>query len=193
MDIFEFGGQEVGTLPLPVAFAFDLNLVGVVGQTVQSALGKNRVIEQRDPLVDMSIAREDGRGAAVTLNDDFVDVVGLCGIEPPQSEVVDDEQVGGEESSERLVVRVVGARLFKLEKHLVGADEEHVVPGAAGCMADSGSEEGFADPHTPHKKNVLLGLKKTEREEVANAMAIEAHRGIPVEILEGLLVGEAGA
>jgi len=53
--IFEFRGQEVGTLSLPVAFAFDLDLVGVVGQTVKSALGKNRVIEQRNPLVDVSI------------------------------------------------------------------------------------------------------------------------------------------
>ena len=42
---FRVRGQEVGTLSLPVAFAFDLDLVGVVGQTVQSALGKNRVIE----------------------------------------------------------------------------------------------------------------------------------------------------
>ena len=42
----------------PVALrgdAFDLDLVGVVGQTVKSALGKNRVIEQRNPLVDVSI------------------------------------------------------------------------------------------------------------------------------------------
>ena len=48
VDTFEFRGQEVGTLSLPVAFAFDLDLVGVVGQTVKSALGKNRVIEQRN-------------------------------------------------------------------------------------------------------------------------------------------------
>ena len=60
-------------------------------------------------------------------------------------------------------------------------------------MAESGSEEGFADTHASHEENVLLGLDKTEREEVANAMAIEAHRGIPVEILEGLLLGEGGA
>ena len=39
VDTFEFRGQEVGTLSLPVAFAFDLDLVGVVGQTVKSALG----------------------------------------------------------------------------------------------------------------------------------------------------------
>ncbi len=129
----------------------------------------------------------------MALDDDFVDVVGLCGIEPTQSEVVEDEQVGGEKASERLFVRVVGTRLLELEEHLIGADEEHVVSGPAGCMAESGSEEGFADAHASHEENVLLGLDKTEREEVANAMAIEAHRGIPVEILEGLLLGEGGA
>ena len=129
-----------------------------MGQTVKSALSKNRVIEQRNPLVDVSIGGEDAGGTAVALDDDFVDVVGLCGIEPPQSEVVEDEQVGGEKTSERLVVRVVGARLFELEEHLIGADEEHVVSGPAGGMADSGSQEGFADTHASHEENVLLGL-----------------------------------
>ena len=64
-------------MSLPIAFAFDLDLVGVVGQTVKSALSKNRVIEQRNPLVDVSIGGEDGGGTAVALDDDFVDVVGL--------------------------------------------------------------------------------------------------------------------
>jgi len=89
-------------------------------------------------------------------------------------------------------VRVVGARLLELKEHLVGTDEEHVVSGPASCMAERGSEEGFTDTHASHEENVLLGLEKTKREEVANAMAIEAHRRIPVEILEGLLLGEAG-
>lgn len=90
-------------------------------------------------------------------------------------------------------MRVVGTRLLEFEEHLVGADKEHVVSGPAGCMAESGSEEGFADTHASHEENVLLGLEKTKREEVANAVAIEAHRRIPVEVLEGLLLGEAGA
>ena len=84
-------GQEVGTLSLSIAFAFDLDLKGVVGQTVQSALSKNGIIEQRNPLIDVSIGGEDGGGTSVAFDDDFVDVVGLCGIEPTQSEVVEDE------------------------------------------------------------------------------------------------------
>ena len=60
-------------------------------------------------------------------------------------------------------------------------------------MAESGSEEGFADTHASHEENVLLGLDKAKREEVANALTIEAHRGIPVKILEGLLLGKGSA
>lgn len=89
-------------------------------------------------------------------------------------------------------MRVVGARLLEFEEHLIGAEEEHIVTGPAGCMADRGSEEGFADAHASHEENVLLGLEKTKREEVSNAMAVEAHGGIPVETFEGLLLGEAG-
>lgn len=78
-------------MSLPIAFAFELDLKGVVRQTVQSALGKNGVIEQRNPLVDVSIGGEDGGGTSVAFDDDFVDVVGLRGVEPPQSEVIEDE------------------------------------------------------------------------------------------------------
>ena len=41
VDIFEFRGQEVGTLSLPVAFAFDLDLVGLEVWGVVCVVGRS--------------------------------------------------------------------------------------------------------------------------------------------------------
>lgn len=129
----------------------------------------------------------------MSLDNDFVDVVGLYGVEPTQCEVIDDEKVGREESSERFFVRVIGSRLLELKEHLVGADKEDVVSGATSSMSEGGGKESFADANVSHEQGILLGLEEGEREEISNAMSVEANRGIPVETLEGLLLGKAGA
>jgi hypothetical protein len=76
---------------------------------------------------------------------------------------------------------------------MVGAEEEHLVADAAGGVAEGGGEEGLADADGPHEERVLLALDEAEREEVADALAVEADGRIPVEGLEGLLGLEAGA
>ncbi len=62
-----------------------------MSESIDGALGEDRVVEQGDPLVDGAIAGEDGGGAAVSFEDDLVEIARLLGIEPAQTEVVDDE------------------------------------------------------------------------------------------------------
>ena len=40
------------SLPAVITFALDDDLIGVVGEPVQGALGEDRVIEEGDPLLD---------------------------------------------------------------------------------------------------------------------------------------------
>ena len=83
-------------LSLSVAVALDDDLVGVVGEPIDCTLGEYGIVEQRNPLIDSTIAGEDGGSAPVALEDDLVEIAGLLGIETAESEVVDDEHVGGE-------------------------------------------------------------------------------------------------
>jgi len=46
-------------LALPVALSFEDDLVGVVSQAIDGALSEDGIIEERDPLVDGSVGRQD--------------------------------------------------------------------------------------------------------------------------------------
>ena len=102
-------GGLTGALSGAVAVAFHDDLVGVVGEAVEGALGEDGIVEEGDPLVDGPVGSDDGGGPTVALDDDLVEVAGLLGIEPAEPEVVDDEQVGSEEAPEDPLRGVVGA------------------------------------------------------------------------------------
>ena len=84
-------------------------LVGVVGESVEGALGEEGVVEEGDPFVDVSVAGDDGAGAFVAFEDEFVEVGALLGGEGLKSEVVDDEELGCGVGSEGFFGGVVGA------------------------------------------------------------------------------------
>ena len=82
-----------GPLALAIRVSLHDELIGVVGEAVERALGQDRIVEERDPLVDRPVAGHDRGSAAVPLEDHLVDVARLLSGEPPQGEVVDDEEV----------------------------------------------------------------------------------------------------
>ena len=49
------GAVLAGPLSLAVALAFENDLVGVVGEAIDGALGEDGIIEERDPLVDRPV------------------------------------------------------------------------------------------------------------------------------------------
>lgn len=127
------------------------------------------------------------------LDDQLVDVARLLGIEAPQTEVVDDEQVRCQQPTHDPLGGEVGAALVKLAQHDVGSHEHHVVTDPACGVSERAGEERLADAHGSHEDDVLGTLDEAEPEQVADAVSIEGHLGVPVEALEGLLVLEAGA
>ncbi len=163
-----------------------------MGQPVERALREDGIVEEGDPLVDGPVARDEGRGTPVALEDDLVQIARLLGAEATQPEVIDDEEVGGEQSPEGLLGRVVRPGLMEPLEHAIGAEEEDIVPGAAGRMTEGASQESLPDPDGAEEDHVFLTLEEAEREEILHTVAIEGDRGVPVESLEGLLLLEAG-
>jgi hypothetical protein len=100
----EEGRGLTGALSGAVAVAFHDDLVGVAGEAVECAPGEDGIIEEGDPLVDGAVGGDDGGGSTVALDDDLAEVAGLPGVEPAESEVVDDEQVGIEEAPDPVAI-----------------------------------------------------------------------------------------
>ena len=93
--------------PFPVAGALDDDLVAGVGQAVQGAVAQDGVIQEAEPFFDGPVAGDDEAGGPVSVEDAFVKIGGLLGGQPVETQVIEDEQVGGEEGPEGAVHRVV--------------------------------------------------------------------------------------
>ena len=81
--------------PSPVARAFDDDLVAGVGQAIQSAVAQDGVIEEAQPFVHGPVAGDDEAGRPMPVEDEFVEVGGLLGGQAMETQVIEDEQVGG--------------------------------------------------------------------------------------------------
>ena len=133
-----------------------------------------------------------GGGAAMTLDEDVVEVAGLLGGELAQPEVVEDEEVGGEPGAQFALEGVVGARLAQGEQELGDLDEADVMAGAAGAVAEGLGEPALADADRAAEDDVLLGGEPVEGEELADARAVVAHGRVPHELLVADELLEAG-
>jgi len=126
------------------------------------------------------------------LEDDLVEVAGLLGVEAAQREVIDDEDVGREQTAEDLLGGVVGARLVEFSQEVIGTQEQDVATGAAGGVAKRAGEKRLADTDGAKEDDVLLALDEAEAEEIADTIAVEGDGSVPVETLQGLLLLETG-
>ncbi|MEB2283559.1 MAG: hypothetical protein OZ922_02635 [Myxococcales bacterium] len=88
---------------------------------------------------------------------------------------------------------MISARLLEVLEKIVDTREEHVVPGAAGGVPEDAREKSLADADGAQEDDVFVALDEAEAEEVADPVAIESDRRVPIEALEGLLFLEAGA
>lgn len=185
------GTRLARPLVFPIALALDDDLVGIVGEAIDGALGQDRVVEQRDPLVDGPVAGDESRRPAVPFEDHFIEIARLAGVEAPQSEVIDEQHVGREDAPEHLVGGMIGARLVQELEEAIGTEEEHVVAGPARRVADGGREKRFSDADGTEEDHIFLARDEAQAEEVADACVIERDRGLPVEAFEGLFLFEA--
>jgi hypothetical protein len=96
--------------------------------------------------------------------DDLVEIAGLLGVETAQAEVVDDEDVGGEQATQHFLGGVIGAGLMEALEEVIGAQEADLVAGTTGSVSQGAGEEGFADADGAQEDDVLVTFDKAERE-----------------------------
>ena len=122
-------------LPLPVAAALDDDLVAGVGQAIKGAVAQYGILEETQPLVHGPVAGDHEAGGPVPVEDQLVQVSGLLGGETVQPQVIQDQQVRGQEGAEAALQRVVHPGLGHDLEEIVGLNEAHGVAGADGGVA----------------------------------------------------------
>ena len=172
--------------------ALDDDLVAGVGETVKGAVGQDGVIEESEPLVDSPVGSDDEAGPAMPGDDQLVEVDGLLLGHPVEAEVVEDEQVRGEEGAEGLVRGVVHPGLSHGPEEVVGAFEADGVSGPDGGIAESLGDEALAHAHRSDEQDVLVAVQELEGEGGVEEPAIERDGCGPVEVFETADLIEAG-
>lgn len=162
-----------------------------MGQAIQGTLGQDRIVEEGDPLLHRAVAGEDRGGAPVAFDDDLVDVARLGRIEPPQAEIVDDEQVRREQAAQGLLAGVIGLGLVEFPEHRIGTQEEHAMPGTAGRVTETAREQGLPHADGSEEQDILGFLQEAEAEEIAHPVPIEGDGSFPVKVLQGTDLLEA--
>ncbi len=136
-------------LALPVAAAFDDDLVAGVGQPVQGAIAQDGVVEETQPFVHGTIAGDDEAGHTVPVEYELVEIGGLLGGEPVQSQVVEDEQIGCQKGPESALQRIVHSGLSHCPEVVVGVSEADGVAGTDGGVAQGLARKLLPTPAGP--------------------------------------------
>jgi hypothetical protein len=163
-----------------------------MGKAIESTLGEDRVVEEGDPLLDGPVGGDDGRGAAVPLDDNLVEVAGLLRVEAAESKVINDEQIRGEKATDHALGGVIGPGLVDEPEERIAAEEQHPASGPAGAVSEGTGKEGLSDADGSEEEDVLVALEETEAEEIADPVPVEGDGGVPVEVLKGVGLLEAG-
>ncbi len=122
-------------------------------------------------------------------DDQLVEVYGLLLGHPVETEVVEDEQVRGEEGAEGLVRGVVHPGLSHGSEEAVGMYESDGVSGPDGCISESLSDEALAHADRSDEQDVLVAGEELEGEGGIEESPVECDGCGPVEVFEaaGLL------
>ena len=151
--------------PLPVALAFDDDLVAGVGEPVEGAVAEDGIVEEAEPFLHGPVGGDDEAGDAVPADDQLVEVGGLLGGEPVEAEVVEDEQVWGEERAECAFHGVVDPGLSHGLEEVVGMDEADGVSGADGGVTQGLCEEALANAGGADEQDMFVLVQELQRED----------------------------
>jgi hypothetical protein len=117
------------------AFTSQVDPMGVVNETVEDRISVGWVVDDLMPAVHGELGCDDGRAAAVSLFEDFQDIVTSGGVERLQSPIVENEKVGAAERAQEARMTAIAAREGELFEELWDAVIEHRAIIAAGLVA----------------------------------------------------------
>jgi len=151
-----------GSLAMPVGVAVEDEFVGGGLEPVDRGLGEQWVGHQAEPLDRCPDGGHERRCAAVSFDDQFVDVGGVERIERGECEVVNSQQVDAEELADLGVVAVLESARAELLEESVAAFEVDAEPAPGRGVTERCGEEGLADPDRSEDQRVVAGLDEAQ-------------------------------
>ena len=113
----------------------------MLGEAVNGRLRPHRIREGGEPLVGAPIRGHDDGPGPVALEEELVDVAALGRVHGVEAEVIEDEEVDGDEPPHLGLDGVIEARVAERLEQAIGADGEDGGAARAGEVAEGMSDE----------------------------------------------------
>ena len=136
-------------------------------------LGEHGVGGHGQPVGGFAVSGEDGGCCSgVAFDDEFVEVGGGRGVQRPEREVVDDEQVQAGQSAEFGVQGVVQPGGAEPGEQSVGAGHLHGVPAADRDVSQRCCQVGLSDADGAQDEDVVAGFEEPQRGQVGEQLPV---------------------
>jgi hypothetical protein len=147
--------------------------VGVVDEAIQDRVGVSGVAYDFMPAIHGELRRDDRRAAAVSLLEDFEEIVAGAGVEGLQPPVVEDQEIGAPERAQNPRMAPVAARQGEVFAELGPTVIEHRAIIATGLVAERRRQPTFPDAGRPDEGEIVVGVDPFALDELLEEGAIE--------------------
>ena len=164
--------------------------MSVVDEAVQDGVGVSGVADDLVPGGQRELGGDDRRSAAISLLEDFEEVVTGAGVEGLEAEVVEDEQIGAAEGFDQARMAAVASGEREVAAELRPAMIEHRAIVAAGSVADGAGEPTLADAGRADQDQIVVGIDPVALGKLLEQGAIETSGGAIVDVFDAGLLAE---
>ena len=160
----------------------------VVHEAVENGVGVGGVADDLVPGGQRELRGDDRRPAAVTLFEDFEQVVTGAGVEGLETEVVEDKEIGAAEGSDQAGMAPVASG----ERHVAAEFRPAMIEDgaifAAGFVADGAGQPALSDAGRADQDQIVVGVDPAALGEPLEQRPIEASGGAVVDVFDACLM-----
>jgi hypothetical protein len=164
----------------------------IVHEAVQNGVGISGVANDLMPGGQRKWGGDDRRSAAVSLLEDFEQIVTGAGVERFEAEVVENEQIGSAEGFDeaRMAAVASGERQVFAELRPAMIEDGSIV--ATGLLAHGAGEPALADAGRTDQGEIVVGVDPIALGELLEQGAIEPTGGAIVDVFDACPLAQFG-
>src|SRR5271156_6419764 len=159
------------------ALAGEFDAMRIVDEAVQDGVGVSGVANDLMPGRQRELGGDDRRPAAISLLENFEQIVAGAGVAGVEAEVVEDEQIGAAEGLDeaRMAPIASGERQILAELRPAMIEDGAIV--ATGLLADGAGEPTLADAGRADQGQIVMGVDPFALRELLEQGAVQTAGG----------------
>jgi hypothetical protein len=161
-------------------------------EAVEDGIGVGGIADQVMPTLDGRLAGDDGQAAAVSLLDDFEQILARLGVERLQPPIVEDKQFDARQCFHQpgMAAVATGERQFVEQLGDPGVEYGTVIP--ACLVAERAGQPRFPKACFAAEDDVVVGVDPIAGDKALEQRPVEIADNAVVDILDGGLVPQLG-